>query len=126
MRMMPQERWGIDNLMYISHTDTPYDASQAILQFNEQNLKSWLVEQDVLILTGEADHFIPMKMHHIQVAALTQAKSVTERIFTRAEQGHNHCQVGNMGLALQVMAEWMAAKETAVAPAAAPIMSTVS
>jgi pimeloyl-ACP methyl ester carboxylesterase len=113
MKMMPQEKWGIDNLMYISHTDTPLAASQAILQFNEQNLKSWLVQQDVLILTGEEDHFIPLKMHHIQVEALTQAKSVTGRIFTRAEQGHNHCQVGNMGLALAVMAEWLAEKETA-------------
>ncbi len=111
MRMMPQEKWGVDNLMYISHTNTPMDASQAILQFNEQNLKSWLVKQDVLILTGEKDHFIPMKMHHIQVEALTQAKSITERIFTQAEQGHNHCQVGNMGLALEVMAEWIVEKE---------------
>jgi hypothetical protein len=50
-------------------------------------------------------------MHHIQVEALTQAKSVTGRIFTQAEQGHNHCQVGNMGLALEVMAEWLAEKE---------------
>ena len=113
MKMMPQEKWGIDNLMYISHTDTPLAASQAILQFNEQNLKSWLVQQDVLILTGAEDHFIPLKMHHIQVAALTQAKSVTERIFTRAEQGHNHCQVGNMGLALEVMAKWLVEKEKA-------------
>jgi pimeloyl-ACP methyl ester carboxylesterase len=73
MKMMPQDKWGIDNLMYISHTDTPLAASQAILQFNEQNLKSGLVKQDVLILTGEEDHFIPLKMHHIQVEALTQA-----------------------------------------------------
>jgi hypothetical protein len=70
------------------------------------------VTQDVLILTGAEDHFIPLKLHHLQVAALTQARSVTARIFTEAEQGQNHCQVGNIGLALSVMAEWMAEKES--------------
>jgi hypothetical protein len=32
---------------------------------------------------------------------------VTERVFTRVEHAHNHCQIGNVGLALEVMAEWL-------------------
>jgi len=46
-------------------------------------------------------------MHDMQVKALTRARSVTGRIFTREEQAQNHCQVGNMGLALKVMADWL-------------------
>jgi pimeloyl-ACP methyl ester carboxylesterase len=111
MKKRPQERWGIDNLMHITKTSTPLDASQVLLEFNAANQKAELVKQDVLILTGAEDHFIPMKMHHLQVAALTHARSVTERIFTRAEHGHNHCQVGNFGLALDVMAKWISEKE---------------
>ncbi|NJP04539.1 MAG: hypothetical protein HC837_02340 [Chloroflexaceae bacterium] len=88
------------------------DAALALLQFNAEHLQSERVTQDVLILTGAADHFIPLKMHHLQVAALKHARSITERIFTEAEQGHNHCQVGNMGLALEVMATWVAAHPT--------------
>jgi len=114
MKAMPQERWGVENLMYITQTDTPLAAAQALLQFNEENLHSDRVTQDVLLLTGAADHFIPLKMHHLQVAALTQARSITERIFTAEEQAQNHCQVGNMGLALEVMAEWIAQKEPEV------------
>jgi pimeloyl-ACP methyl ester carboxylesterase len=110
MRMMPQEKWGIDNLMYISDTDTPLDASFAILEFNKDNLMSEKVTQDVLILTGEQDHFIPMKLHHMQVDALENARSVTERIFTEKEQAHNHCQIGNIGLALETMAGWIEEK----------------
>lgn len=83
----------------------------ALAEFNEENLKSGLVEQDVLILTAEHDHFVPLKMHHKQVAALTQANSITEHIFTQAEHAHNHCQIGNMGLALEVMADWIKTKE---------------
>jgi pimeloyl-ACP methyl ester carboxylesterase len=115
MKLNPQEQWGIDNLMYITKEDNALDASQTLLQFNEENLHSAQVTQDVLILTGEEDHFIPMKLHHLQVKALCNARSLTARVFTRAEQAHNHCQVGNIGLALETMATWMAEKETAVA-----------
>lgn len=70
-RWMPQEQWGIDNLMYITKTSTPLDAAFVLLEFNAEHLKSDLVTQDVLILTGAEDYFIPLKMHHMQVVALT-------------------------------------------------------
>jgi len=47
----------------------------------------------------------------MQVDALINAKSVTGRIFTREEQGQNHCQVGNIGLTLKVISDWMKEKE---------------
>ena len=112
MKMMPQEKWGIDNLMYITKTDNPLDASQVIIEFNEANQRADLVKQDVLILTGEEDHFIPVKMHHLQVAALKNAQSVAEHIFTHAEQAQNHCQVGNLGLALETMTTWIREKSS--------------
>ena len=105
-----QERWGINNLMYITKTTTPMDATDVLLQFNEHNLHSELVKQDVLILTGAEDHFIPLKMHYKQVNALRNAKSVTARIFKKEDQAQNHCQIGNIGLALDVMEKWIEAK----------------
>lgn len=113
MKRMPQEKWGIDNLMYMTKTKTVLDAAKALLNFNAVNLQSERVTQDVLILTGAEDHFIPLKMHRLQVAALTNARSITERIFTKADQAENHCQVGNIGLALAVIAAWIAAKSPA-------------
>jgi len=77
------------------------------MQMNEKNLHSDLVRQDVLILTGRNDHFIPFRMHDMQVKALTNAKSVTARVFTKEEQAQNHCQIGNIGLALDVMVKWL-------------------
>ena len=38
-----------------------------------------------------------------QLLTLTAARSVTARAFTEAEQAQNHCQVGNMGLAINVV-----------------------
>jgi pimeloyl-ACP methyl ester carboxylesterase len=100
--------WSIGNLMYITATPTPMEAGDVALQMNAENLHSDLVTQDVLVLTGRDDHFIPFKMHDKQVRALTGARSVTARVFTRAEHAQNHCQIGNIGLALEVMTRWLA------------------
>ena len=103
MKASYQERWGINNLMYITKIRSPAAASGVLLRFNEQNQHPELVKQDVLILTGAEDHFIPLKMHYRQVNALKNARSVTARIFTREEQGQNHCHAGNTGHAIKVM-----------------------
>ena len=86
------------------------EASQVLLKFNAENLSSDLVLHDVLILTGAEDHFIPLKMHYMQVRALKNARSITEHILTRKEQGQNHCQIGNIGLSLKTMSEWIKEK----------------
>ena len=99
--------WSIGNLMYITDTRTPMEAADRAFQMNAKNLHSELVGQDVLILTGRDDHFVPFKMHAKQIRALTNARSVTSRIFTAEEHAQNHCQIGNIGLALDVMAEWI-------------------
>ena len=99
--------WTINNLMYIADKKTPMDAAEVVLQLNAKNLHSDKVKQDALILTGREDHFIPFKMHDKQVKALTNAKSVTPRIFTKEEHAQNHCQIGNIGLALDVMVKWI-------------------
>jgi pimeloyl-ACP methyl ester carboxylesterase len=107
MKASYQERWGINNMMYITKIPSPVEASEVLLRFNEENLHSELVKQDVLILTGAEDHFIPLKLHYKQVNALKNARSLTARIFTREDQGQNHCQVGNIGLSLDVMLKWI-------------------
>ena len=104
------DAWVSAQMIYITKKKTPMDAFDVILQLNEKNLHSDLVKQDVLILTGRNDHFIPFRAHDMQVKALTNAKSVTGRVFTKEEQAHNHCQIGNTGLALDVMVKWIEEK----------------
>ncbi len=110
MKKDEMHRWIIGNLMYISMTETPMDAFDVARDMNEENLHSELVKQDVLILTGRNDHFIPFKMHRMQVEALTSARSVTAKVFTKETQAHNHCQNGNFGLALETMVKWLGDK----------------
>jgi pimeloyl-ACP methyl ester carboxylesterase len=110
MRRDKMHAWSVSNMMYIADRKTPVEAMDVVLQLNESNLHSELVKQDVLILTSREDHFIPFKMHDMQVKALTNARSVTGRVFTREEQAQNHCQIGNVGLALDVMLRWIEEK----------------
>ncbi|MEZ4516127.1 MAG: hypothetical protein R3C44_04565 [Chloroflexota bacterium] len=117
MKLMPQENWGAVNMMYIFQDDDVVHASTVMTRFNHDSQHPELVTQDVLILTGAEDHFIPLKLHYLQIEALENARSVTGRVFTRAEQAQNHCQVGNIGLALDTMLDWLA--EKTVEPATA-------
>jgi len=104
------QAWMIAQLMYITKKQMPMDAFDFWLQLNEKNLHSELVKQDVLILTGRNDHFISFKAHAMQVKALTNANSVTAKVFTKETHAHNHCQIGNIGLALDVMVKWIEEK----------------
>ena len=80
------------------------------MEMNEDNLQSDRVKQDVLLLASRNDHFIPFRLHNAQVRRLTSARSVAARVFTKADHAENHCQIGNMGLALRVMEEWIEEK----------------
>jgi len=105
------QAWQGFQMMYITKKETPVDAFEEVfLQMNKENLHSELVKQDVLILTGRNDHFIPFRAHKMQVDALTNAKSITAKVFTKETQAHNHCQVGNIGLALDIMTKWIKEK----------------
>ena len=66
---------------------------------------SSLITQDTLVLAGE--HDIYTVFYRQQLDALTNAKSVTGRLFTQEESADHHCQIGNLGLVLETMEEWI-------------------
>ena len=93
--------------MYITQKDEPIEAVNWFLAMNEKHLHSELVDQDVLLLGGENDAFQPVKLLYKQNKALINARSVSTRIFTEDEHAGEHCQMGNIGLALEVMLKWI-------------------
>jgi pimeloyl-ACP methyl ester carboxylesterase len=99
--------WYFNNLMYMLDTDKPIEAVQFITGLTADKLHCNRITQDVLILTGRNDHFVPFKMHKKQIDALIHANSVTGRVYRKESSASNHCQVGNMALALKTMLDWM-------------------
>ncbi|HEY3365490.1 MAG TPA: alpha/beta fold hydrolase [Symbiobacteriaceae bacterium] len=106
MRESPVIEWGIQQGMHVFGAASPYEFFQKAAGFQTANV-SPLVKQHVLLMAGSRDHFIPLSQFHQQMQMLTGAASVTGRIFTEAEQAQNHCQVGNMGLAVDFIANWI-------------------
>ena len=82
------------------------DVFHAWRQYATDSISS-LVKQDVLLMAGAKDHYMPLHMLPDQLMTLTAAHSVSARVFTEAESGQNHCQIGNMGLALRVILGWL-------------------
>lgn len=99
-------QWGLRQGMNVFGVESPYEYLRELGRYNTASVSRY-VEGDVLLLAGAEDHYVPLSQFYRQTRALTGARSITGRIFTRAEQAQNHCQVGNTGLALEVIVSWM-------------------
>lgn len=101
--------WGLHHAMHVTGTTTPAAYLHAIQDYTTAEISS-RVTQDVLLLAGSEDHYVPLTQFHKQIAALTNTRSLTARLFTRAESAQNHCQAGNYGLAFHVITVWLDAQ----------------
>lgn len=107
MEKNPRMKWEIGNTMRITKSETPFEGAQLNLSLSRENMYADRISQDVLVISGQDDHFIPIRLHQQQVKALVNARSVTDRIFTKADHAQNHCQVGNIGLLLDTVIQWL-------------------
>ena len=106
-RLVPMLRQVVDQALYLVDGDDPMDAVDWFLGMNATHVGSERVTQDVLLLCGEHDAFQPPVLTRAQAAALTAARSVAVRTFTRAEHADQHCQMGNLELACAVLTAWL-------------------
>ncbi|MGF6886684.1 pimeloyl-ACP methyl ester carboxylesterase [Nocardia sp. GAS34] len=113
----PIAAWGLRHGMHVTGTRDAYGFFRAA-QSLSTHADSARVTADVLLLAGAEDHYVPAHQLRRQAAALTNANSITTRVFTPAEQAQNHCQIGNIGLCLQVILTWLHIRESGKPPAA--------
>jgi pimeloyl-ACP methyl ester carboxylesterase len=107
MRLFPVLEHAVRHAMYLCDGEEPMDAVDWMLGMNAAHLHSDRVSQDVLLLVGESDAFQPPRLAALQADALTGARRVQARTFTRAEHADSHCQMGNLGLATEVVVHWL-------------------
>jgi pimeloyl-ACP methyl ester carboxylesterase len=106
MQRDPFSRWAFEHGCYVFGVERPYEYMRRLQEFNTRKISS-RVTQDFLLLAGAEDHYMPMDHFHRQARALTNVRSLTSRVFTREESAHTHCQCGNLGLALNVILDWI-------------------
>jgi pimeloyl-ACP methyl ester carboxylesterase len=102
--------WGMKQGMHSTGTSSPYDFLRAEMRFETMSV-SGMLTQDVLLMAGAEDHYVPLEQFSQQLRLLTKVRSVTARLFTRAEQAQNHVQVGDIGLSLDVIVTWLGGLE---------------
>ena len=83
---------------------TPCEYFNCIKQYSTRQISS-LLTQDVLVLAGTEDLYTVY--YEEQLKALTNARSVTGRLFTEEECAGHHCQIGNVQLVLETIENWI-------------------
>lgn len=99
-------KWGFLHGMYAYEAKTPFEYLKKMNQYQIYNIGD-KIKQDVLIIGATKDHFIDYRTVGSEINALTNAKSITVRIFTKQEHGEAHCNLGNLKLCLDTMIDWI-------------------
>lgn len=98
--------WAVNQGMHITGSQNPYDFMRKMMNYNTKEISA-KVEQDVLLLAAQEDHYIPLNQFFEQSKSLTNVRSLTTRMFTKKENAQNHCHVGNIGLSIEVILNWL-------------------
>ena len=101
-----QTDWFIAQGERVMGVSAPADLFKAWRDYHTSDI-SPLITRDVLLMAGTTDWGVPLHQLPDQLLTLTAARSVTARVFTEAEQASNHCQIGNTGLAIKVILDWL-------------------
>lgn len=98
--------WKIKHGMYITGTKTPYDFLKSI---EKHNMSDFIdkITQNILLLAGENDQYVPIERMEQIKKELVNAKSVTSRVFTKKEGAEQHCQVGNLSLVMEELYKFL-------------------
>ena len=102
----PVVEWGLQQGMHVTGARSAFAFFQASRRLQTDDISA-LVRQHVLLVPGSEDHYVPIGQWHRQIAMLNNARSITARLFSRSESAQNHCQVGNFGLALRTIVDWL-------------------
>jgi alpha-beta hydrolase superfamily lysophospholipase len=105
-RRRPVVEWGLRQARRVFGASTDHAALEQAARYHTRDV-SRNVTQDVLLLAGAEDHYVPVHQLYDQARSLTAARSVTTRLFTKLDSAQSHCQVGNFGLALATIVDWV-------------------
>ena len=106
LRQSPVLEWGIAQACHVFGCEMPAAAFRAAQTFHTRDV-SGRVRQDVLLLAGARDHYVPLPQLWDQIRLLSNARSIAARVFTAQEQAQAHCQVGNLPLAIGTISDWV-------------------
>ncbi|HTO65726.1 MAG TPA: hypothetical protein VMM15_31255, partial [Bradyrhizobium sp.] len=98
--------WAYDNARWTMGTKNIDDTLKECAAYTLSAVADRIC-QDVLMLAGTDDHFIPFHQTADFKKALVNARSVTTRIFDGPSGGAGHCQPGALTLYHAAVFDWL-------------------
>ncbi len=108
----PDVSWAYRNALWTMGTKDVDETIEASAAYTPAPVAD-RIRQDVLILAGTEDHFIPFHQTADFEKVLINASSVATRIFDRPSGGAGHCQMGDLTLVHAVVLDWLLEKSPA-------------
>ena len=105
----PDVSWAYNNALWTLGGRNADEAARAGLPYTLAPVAD-RIRQDVLILAGTEDHFIPFHQTADFEKSLVNARSVTTRTFDRPSGGAYHCQAGDITLLHAAVFDWLLEK----------------
>ena len=105
----PDVSWAYRNMLWTMGTKDVDESIKAAAAYTLAPVAD-RIRQDVLILAGAEDHFVPFHQIADFEKALVNARSVTTRIFDGPSGGAGHCQGGALTLYHAAVFDWLLEK----------------
>ncbi len=111
---VPIMDWLMKQAFHVLGCRSPHEVFLRVRDFHTRDA-SPLIRQDVLLMAGTQDHYVPLAQAFDQGRMLTAARSITTRIFTRDEYAQMHCHLGNFPLAIDLIESWVEERQRPLA-----------
>jgi dienelactone hydrolase len=105
----PDLSWAYHNALWTMGTKDVDETAKVVAAYTLAPVAE-RIRQDVLILAGAEDHFVPLQQTAELEKALVSARTVTTRIFDRPSGGAGHCQGGALTLYHAAVFDWLLEK----------------
>ncbi|AJS58257.1 alpha/beta fold hydrolase [Paenibacillus sp. IHBB 10380] len=98
--------WKLTKGMENTGESTPFDLFKNFEKYTMHGIGPF-INQDVLLLAGQDDQYVPIsRLPQIQ-QELSNAASITTKVFTKETGGEQHCQAGHRELAFNEMKKFL-------------------
>jgi pimeloyl-ACP methyl ester carboxylesterase len=108
-RFDPASAWALYTGGWIFGKSRALDVVDALAAYRLDGVAA-RIRQDVLVLAGEEDQFVPVSQAEQFRRALVNARSVTVRVYDRRSGGSEHSQLGAMTLWQADLFDWIATR----------------
>lgn len=98
--------WALQHGMHVSGASSPFEYYDWVRMLNLKEV-AHLINCHSYLVMGNEDHLVPIEQVYIEAQSMKNAESVTTIMLSKAQEGAEHCQIGNAKLVLDNILRWL-------------------